>query len=72
MSKVINLNTFKKQKAKAEKTALAEQNRVKFGRTKSEKNAAKQRDDKLKMQLDAHQLDKGNKASDPESREPKK
>jgi hypothetical protein len=62
MSKVINLNTFKKQKAKAEKTALAEQNRVKFGRTKSEKNAAKQRDSKLKSHVDNHHLKSSDKS----------
>jgi hypothetical protein len=35
--KVINLRRARKQKARSEKEALAEENRVKFGRTKQEK-----------------------------------
>lgn len=38
---VINLNQFRKARARAESEKQAEQNRVKFGRTKAEKNVAK-------------------------------
>lgn len=37
MSKVINLNKARKQKARAEAEKLAAENRVKFGRTKAQK-----------------------------------
>lgn len=37
MAEIINLRTVRKQKARAEKDVQAAQNRVLFGRTKSEK-----------------------------------
>ncbi|MEO0548374.1 MAG: DUF4169 family protein [Pseudomonadota bacterium] len=37
MTKPINLNKVRKAKAKAEKTQKAAENRIKFGRTKAEK-----------------------------------
>lgn len=38
---VVNLRQFRKQKARGEKEKAAEQNRVSFGRTKSEKSHTK-------------------------------
>lgn len=37
MGELVNLNRFRKAKARAEKERLAEANRVKFGRTKGER-----------------------------------
>lgn len=37
MAEVINLRNARKQKARAEKDARAQQNRILFGRTKAEK-----------------------------------
>lgn len=37
MADVVNLRQFRKAKARDEKQALAEQNRISFGRTKDEK-----------------------------------
>ena len=37
MAEIINLRNARKQKARAEKATQAEQNRIKFGRTKAEK-----------------------------------
>lgn len=37
MADVVNLNRFKKRKARSEKDARAQENRAKFGRTKGEK-----------------------------------
>lgn len=37
MGDVVNLNKFRKQKANSESDKLAKQNRVKFGRTKQQK-----------------------------------
>ena len=39
MGDVVNLNRFRKAKAKAEKAGAAEANRAKFGRSKGEKSA---------------------------------
>ena len=40
MGDLINLNRVRKAKAKGERTATAEANRIRFGRTKAEKDAA--------------------------------
>ncbi|MBC9034527.1 DUF4169 family protein [Sphingomonas sp. JC676] len=37
MADIINLNQARKQRARAEKSAKAEENRVRFGRTKAQK-----------------------------------
>jgi len=37
MTDVINLNQFRKAKARTDKTKLAQDNRAKFGRTKADK-----------------------------------
>jgi hypothetical protein len=39
MADIINLNRARKAKARVEKSALAEQNRVRFGRSKAQKRA---------------------------------
>lgn len=57
MAEIINLRTVRKQKARADKAAQAEQNRALFGRTKGEKlkqAAEKSQADKL---LDGHKRD---------------
>ena len=38
MADVVNLNQFRKAKARADKTKSAHDNRIKFGRTKAQKN----------------------------------
>ncbi len=57
MGKPVNLNRHRKEKARAEKKARADQNAVKFGRTKTEKEAVKQRQNMLQRKLDSHELD---------------
>lgn len=52
MSKPVNLNRFRKEKARADKKARADENSVKFGRTKSEKQR-----DTNKTQADIRHLD---------------
>ena len=39
MAEIINLNRARKAKARVEKSARAEENRFRFGRTKAEKQA---------------------------------
>jgi hypothetical protein len=57
MGKPVNLNRFRKEKARAEKKARADQNAVKFGRSKSEKQRDKTVDQRGKDHLDGHKFD---------------
>lgn len=57
MGKPVNLNRYRKEKARAEKKARADQNAVAFGRTKSEKAVVRLQQDKQKRDLDNHELD---------------
>ena len=57
MGKPVNLNRYRKEKARAEKKARADQNAVAFGRTKAEKEIAKFEQDKMKRDLDKRELD---------------
>lgn len=41
MTEIVNLNQFRKNKRRAEKQQTAQNNRVKFGRTKAEREASK-------------------------------
>jgi hypothetical protein len=62
MSEPVNLNKFRKAKAKAEKEQKAKENRTKFGRTKAEKSLEKARADKQSKLTDAHRLTPPDKA----------
>ncbi len=55
---VVNLRQFRKQKARSEKEKQAEQNRLSFGRTKSEKSLTTALNDKAERQLDQGKLDR--------------
>lgn len=57
MGKPVNLNRYRKDKARAEKKARADENAVKFGRTKVEKDLDRSRADKARRDLDAHERD---------------
>lgn len=57
MSKPVNLNRYRKEKARAQSKARADQNAVKFGRTKSEKIESKFERDKFHRALDDRELD---------------
>ncbi len=52
MSNVTNLNQFRKKKARADKAARADENAVKFGRTKAQKDLERARAAKAKRDLD--------------------
>jgi len=54
MAEIINLRQARKNKARAEKEARAEQNRISFGRTKAEKKLTKAEQDLAKSRLEAH------------------
>ena len=57
MSKPVNLGRYRKEKARAEKKARADENAVRFGRTKAERNLEKARADKAASDLDGHRKD---------------
>lgn len=54
MSKVTNLNRFRKDRARGEKRAQADENAVKFGRTKAQKALEDARAEKTVRDLDGH------------------
>lgn len=53
----INLNKFRKAKARADKEQRATENRIKFGRTKAEKARDKLQSEHAKRQLDQTERD---------------
>ena len=57
-ARIINLRTRRKQKARSEKTAQADANALKFGRTKAERAKAEVLKDQETRHLDGHKLDK--------------
>lgn len=54
MSQPVNLNKFRKTKARADNSTRAEANAVKFGRTKAEKQAQVSQDKAETHRLDQH------------------
>lgn len=58
MVKVTNLNRFRKARARADKARHAEENRIRFGRTRAEKLLAKTEKSNDRAHLDGHKLDK--------------
>lgn len=57
MSQVTNLNRFRKQKARSDKRAAADENAVKFGRTKAQKSLEKAQAEKTVTDFEAHKRD---------------
>jgi hypothetical protein len=53
MTDPVNLNRFRKARAKADAKARAAENRVAFGRTRAEKALAEARREKAARELDA-------------------
>lgn len=62
MSSPINLNKFRKQKARKDQKSRADENAYLFGLTKSEKELAKKR-----STLEAKKLDSAKKSHEPEA-----
>lgn len=56
MTTPINLNKFRKAKAKAGKTQSAKENRTKFGRTKSNKELDKALAEKAQKLIDSKKM----------------
>ncbi len=54
MAEIVNLRTFRKQKARSDKAGAAEANRLKFGRTKAEKELVAAEKDRADKHIDGH------------------
>lgn len=61
MVDVINLNKKRKIKIRLEKEKKASENRIKFGRTKKEKQIEKQDKERNDRHLEGHKLEKKEK-----------
>lgn len=61
MVDIINLNKKRKAKIRLEKEKTASENRIKFGRTKKEKQVERQDNVRNERHLDGHKLDKTEK-----------
>ncbi|MHA6325808.1 DUF4169 family protein [Roseivivax sp. CAU 1753] len=55
MAKVTNLNRFRKSRARDEKRKTADENAIRFGRTKARRGLEDARADKARRDLDAHE-----------------
>jgi Domain of unknown function (DUF4169) len=58
MADIINLNKKRKAKNRLAKEKKATENRIKFGRTKKERQIAKQENEHNERHLDGHKLEK--------------
>ncbi|TRB01321.1 MULTISPECIES: DUF4169 family protein [Rhizobium/Agrobacterium group] len=61
---IVNLRQFRKQKARSEKEKQAEQNRLSFGRNKTEKNLTSALNEKAEKALDQGRLEKDDGGTD--------
>lgn len=57
MTKIINLNKKRKAKACTHKEKKAAENRIKFGRSKKEKQIEQQENERQERLLDGHKLE---------------
>lgn len=56
MAEIVNLNRFRKAKAKADALAAAAENRVRFGRSKAERGEASSHDALAQKRIEGHRL----------------
>ena len=59
MGDLVNLKKFKKHIQREKAASEADRNRVRFGRTKAQKNLDSQMADRAERKLDQHRLDDG-------------
>lgn len=57
MGEIVNLNRVRKAKAKADRAVQATENRVKYGRTKAEKQKERAAEQAAARHLEGHKLD---------------
>ncbi|MFN4283325.1 MAG: DUF4169 family protein [Alphaproteobacteria bacterium] len=68
MGDVVNLNQFRKQRARAASAKKADENRVRFGRAKDEKTRQVAEFERDRRDLDGKQLDKPSPEDAPKAR----
>lgn len=56
-AEIINLNRVRKEKARRDKASVAEENRVRFGRTRAQKALDRISAEKARHHVDGHRLD---------------
>jgi hypothetical protein len=56
-AEIVNLKQFRKKQARSEKDKQAEQNRISFGRTKSEKQLSTKLNEKAQKSLDQGRIE---------------
>ncbi len=61
MAEVVNLRQARKQKARAEKTRAAEENRIAFGRTRGEREKQRRLAEHAERHLEGHRRESGDK-----------
>lgn len=64
MAEIVNLNRFRKARRRDQDQKLAAENRIRFGRTKGDKAAERQADDKRNRELDGKILPDDGKTPD--------
>lgn len=57
MAEPVNLNRYRKEKARAERRARANENAIRHGRTKAEKELEQARAEKAQRDIDQHKRD---------------
>jgi hypothetical protein len=58
MAELVNLKRIRKQKERAERSAAAEQNRIRFGRSKADRAQTQANDALATKRLERHKLEK--------------
>lgn len=66
---VVNFNKVRKSKARHQKVLKAAENRVKFGRRKSDKEKTAELTRKLQTRLDGHKLDSKKSEAPPKTQD---
>ncbi len=56
MADIVNLNRARKAQARAKKRAEADENAVKFGRTKAQREVERAQAEQVRARLDAHRI----------------
>jgi len=67
MGDVINLNQYRKARAKLGKERRAAENQARFGRAKRERDEARHTQERRERELDGKRLDHGRSADEPPS-----
>ncbi len=57
MGEVINLNRFRKARARSQEAKQADENRTRYGRTKEDKRRGKAESDRASKELDGKKLE---------------